>query len=182
MSLKNSKVLIIIAGFSNPPMSQGMLNESLGLEAKKYLEHKGHQVKVTQIAKGYKVEEEIEKFKWADVIIFQSQTWWIGLPNPAKKYIDEVLTAYIPLIEQYKGKKKIMVSATFGALEETIHDKNTCYEGLGAEQVWWPLYAAFVYSGFEKLPMVAYFNSFSRHFVYQERVDKLHAHLDKVFV
>ena len=41
----------------------------------------------------YDKNEEVEKFVWADYIIYHTPIWWFQLPNGLKKYIDEVFTA-----------------------------------------------------------------------------------------
>lgn len=48
---------------------------------------------MTDINNGYIPEEEVDKFVWADVIIYHTPIWWFQLPNDLKKYIDLVLTA-----------------------------------------------------------------------------------------
>ena len=39
------------------------------------------------------MQDEIDKYIWADVIIYHTPIWWFQLPNDFKKYLDEVLTA-----------------------------------------------------------------------------------------
>ena len=51
------------------------------------------EVRVTNIAEGYDIEEEVRKFVWADYIIYHTPMWWFQLPNGFKRYIDEVFTA-----------------------------------------------------------------------------------------
>jgi len=51
------------------------------------------EVRVTNIAEGYDIEEEVRKFVWADYIIYHTPMWWFQIPNGFKKYIDEVFTA-----------------------------------------------------------------------------------------
>jgi modulator of drug activity B len=53
------------------------------------LDRGGIDVKVTHIDAGYDVAEEVAKFLWADVIIYQMPGWWMGAPWTVKKYIDE---------------------------------------------------------------------------------------------
>ncbi|MDV3444045.1 NAD(P)H-dependent oxidoreductase, partial [Pseudomonas otitidis] len=36
--------------------------------------------------------EELQKFLWADVIVWQMPGWWMGAPWTVKRYIDEVFT------------------------------------------------------------------------------------------
>ncbi|EAY07038.1 hypothetical protein TVAG_311630 [Trichomonas vaginalis G3] len=179
MSLKDAKVLILNAGYNQPPMAKGKLNEALANDMEKYLQGKGHETKITHMEQGYKVEEEVAKFNWADVIIVQTPTWWLGLPGPAKTYIDSVLSAYMMNPDKKDGKK---VSATFAATEETMVDPKSAYQGLGADQVWWTLYQNFFFCGIGKLPIVTVNNVLNPSFKFDEAVSKLHAHLDKVLV
>ena len=44
---------------------------------------------------GYDIQIEIEKFTWADIIIFQFPIFRMNLPYAFKKYVDEVyMTGY----------------------------------------------------------------------------------------
>lgn len=51
------------------------------------------EIKITNIDEGYDKDEEVEKFVWADYIIYHTPIWWFQLPFGFKKYIDEVFTA-----------------------------------------------------------------------------------------
>jgi modulator of drug activity B len=53
----------------------------------------GVEVRQTNIADGYDPVAEVDKFVWADVIIYHTPIWWFQLPFGFKKYIDEVFTA-----------------------------------------------------------------------------------------
>ena len=39
-----------------------------------------HEVKSTIVELGYSVEEEIEKYRWADIIIYQTPINWFSVP------------------------------------------------------------------------------------------------------
>ncbi|EAX93267.1 Modulator of drug activity B, putative, partial [Trichomonas vaginalis G3] len=136
MSLKTAKVLILNAGF-NFAHSGGKLNTSLTEEAKKYLESKGHEVKITNIADGYNIEEEVSKIMWSNVVILQTPGWWMGLPWGAKKYIDEVFAHGVMYRNDGRTRKDpskkygsgglcqgryIMISSTWNAPEESFDD------------------------------------------------------------
>src|SRR6478735_12840799 len=45
-------------------------------------------IKTTVVDKGYEVEEEIEKWLWADVVIMQTPIYWFSIPGKFKQYID----------------------------------------------------------------------------------------------
>ena len=50
------------------------------------------EVKSTQVGDNYDANEEVEKFKWADLVIYHTPIWWFQIPFGFKKYIDEVFT------------------------------------------------------------------------------------------
>lgn len=53
----------------------------------------GYAVKSTQVGDDYDAMEEVEKFKWADLIIYHTPIWWFQIPFGFKEYIDTVFTA-----------------------------------------------------------------------------------------
>lgn len=193
MSLKTAKVLILNAAF-NFAHSKGQLNTSLAEEAKKYLESKGHEVKVTNMQDGYNPDEEVEKILWSDVVILQTPGWWMGLPWGAKKYIDECFvhgklyandgrTRKDPSKKYGSGGlcqgRYVMISSTWNAPENSFNDADNFFEGRRADGVWFNVYKAFEFCGFAKLPPVT-FHDVMKVPDYQKYVNDLHAHLDKV--
>ncbi|MCB0453644.1 MAG: NAD(P)H-dependent oxidoreductase, partial [Aequorivita sp.] len=74
------KNIFIINGHQKYPFAQGKLNSSLVEMAKKHFESLGYAVKLTTMEDDYDVNEEIEKFKWADVVFLQSPINWMGAP------------------------------------------------------------------------------------------------------
>lgn len=169
-----SKILILDAGFPSA-VSKGKLNESLAIDAKEYLEKKGHEVKITHMAQGYDIMEEVQKIVDADTVILQTPTWWTGLPWGAKKYIDEVMTAGMP---KFQPGKKIMISATFNALKETLDDPTKLLEGKGAEAIWFPVYKTFEFCAFKKLPLIT-FHDCIKNADFAKFTETFHSHLDK---
>lgn len=49
-------------------------------------------VKITNVNEPYDLQEEVDKFVWADLIIYHTPIWWFGLPHKLKEYLDTVLT------------------------------------------------------------------------------------------
>ena len=84
--------ILLINGGQKFGHSAGQLNRTLHDIALAHLATLGHQVKETQIEEGYDINEEIEKFIWADTIIYQMPGWWMMMPWKVKKYMDEVYT------------------------------------------------------------------------------------------
>lgn len=88
-----NKVLIINAG-QNFGHSGGRFNNTVTEATLAFFRgQEDVKVKQTIISNGYDPVEEVEKFVWADVIVYHTPIWWFQLPHGFKKYIDEVFTA-----------------------------------------------------------------------------------------
>lgn len=88
------KKILIINGGQNFGHSGGKYNETITestLEVLNSFENVA--IQITHIDENYDTEEEVQKFVWADYIIYHTPIWWFQLPNKFKKYIDEVFTA-----------------------------------------------------------------------------------------
>ena len=48
---------------------------------------------MSDINEPYNLTDEVQKYVWADVIIYHFPVWWFGLPFALKEYLDRVLTA-----------------------------------------------------------------------------------------
>lgn len=51
-----------------------------------------YEVKTTDINAPYDLNEEVEKFVWADLIIYHTPIWWFQVPFGFKEYLDRVFT------------------------------------------------------------------------------------------
>lgn len=86
--------IFIINGGQKFGHSGGRFNETISNETLKFFENNSDfQVKTTNINDDYIPAAEVEKFVWADVIIYHTPIWWFQLPHGFKKYIDVVFTA-----------------------------------------------------------------------------------------
>ena len=87
------KNIFIINGGHPFAHSGGRFNETLFANTISHFESlEGFKVKSTQVGGNYKVKEEVQKFKWADLVIYHTPIWWFQIPFGFKKYIDEVFT------------------------------------------------------------------------------------------
>ncbi len=194
------KILIINAHQKYEGIAEGKLNQTMVEVMKEELEVKGCEVKITNVEKGYDVNEEVDKHIWADVIITQSPVYWFGSPWIHKKYIDEVFTAGLfqqRLVvddgrtrkdpnKQYGtgGKmqgKKHMLSLTWNAPKEVFGDKDqNLFEGKTVDEVFIANTSVYKFCGAENLP------SFSCHDVMKNAdvkgdTERIKAHLKKIF-
>ncbi|MDU1889204.1 MAG: NAD(P)H-dependent oxidoreductase [Dysgonomonas sp.] len=87
------KKIFIIDGAFDYAHSEGRFNKTLSTWTKDFFHKLGHEVKITNVAEGYRPEDEVNKFVWADVVIYHTPIWWFQLPHGFKQYIDEVFTA-----------------------------------------------------------------------------------------
>jgi NADPH dehydrogenase (quinone) len=88
------KKIFIINGGQHFGHSGGRYNNTVASETNAFFNSlEGVEVRQTNIADGYDPVAEVEKFVWADVVIYHTPIWWFQLPYGFKKYIDEVFTA-----------------------------------------------------------------------------------------
>ncbi|GAL79902.1 modulator of drug activity B [Algibacter lectus] len=87
------KNIFIINGSHPFAHSGGRFNETLFNNTISYFDTREEfEVKFTQVGDNYDVKEEVEKFKWADIVIYHTPIWWFQIPFGFKKYIDKVFT------------------------------------------------------------------------------------------
>ena len=87
------KNIFIINGGHPFAHSGGRFNETLFNNTVGYFDlNENFAVKSTQVGDDYDAKEEVEKFKWADIVIYHTPIWWFQIPFGFKKYIDEVFT------------------------------------------------------------------------------------------
>ncbi|MGB0958741.1 MAG: NAD(P)H-dependent oxidoreductase [Halocynthiibacter sp.] len=154
--------------------ANGALNASLIERAKAQLMDMGHIIKTTQINAGWDAPEEVEKHLWADVIIFQTPVFWMGVPWIAKKYMDEVysvgLTGALCNFDGRSSKNPkagygtggtqtdtaYMLSLTFNAPIEAFDDPSEyLFEGRSVDDLFLPQHLCFRFFGMKALPTFA---------------------------
>lgn len=85
--------IFIINGGQKFGHSGGKFNETISQETLNFFQNNtAFEVKTTDINHEYNPAEEVEKFVWADVIIYHTPIWWFQLPHGFKQYIDVVFT------------------------------------------------------------------------------------------
>jgi len=85
--------IFIINGGQKFGHSGGKFNETIAKETLVFFQDNSNfEVKATDINDAYNPAEEVQKFVWADVIVYHTPVWWFQLPHGFKKYIDVVFT------------------------------------------------------------------------------------------
>lgn len=87
--------ILVINGGKTFAHSGGRLNTTLTeWDSEFFTSENGFELKITQVGEeNYDANEEVEKFVWADVVIYHFPIWWMYLPFSLKEYFDKVLTA-----------------------------------------------------------------------------------------
>ena len=80
------KKVLIINGHQYYPFAEGKANKTFAKKATEILKNADLEIKTTETEKEYNVEEEMEKFLWADIVLIQSPLNWMGIPWSFKKY------------------------------------------------------------------------------------------------
>ncbi|QCE35153.1 NAD(P)H-dependent oxidoreductase [Acetobacteraceae bacterium] len=192
-----TKKAFIINGGKSYAHSHGKLNTYLANVAADYFKQlTGWEILTTNIANGYDCDEEVEKFLQADLILWQTPAWWMGVPWETKKYIDEVFTAGHEKLYQNDGRtrkdptrkygsggllpnKHYMLAVTWNAPKEAFTEKDQFFEGKGIDAVYFPLHKANQFLGMKPLPTYI-FNDVIKDPQIERDVVQYRRHLEKI--
>lgn len=161
--------ILIINGGKTFAHSKGELNDTLTQVAEQHLLELGHQVQITRADSEYSIAEEVEKFLWADTVIWQMPGWWMGTPWTVKKYVDEVFTEGHGKLYASDGRtrsddskkygsgglvqgKTYLLSLTWNAPLEAFTEKEQFFEGAGVDGVYLHFHKANQFLGMTGLP------------------------------
>lgn len=160
--------ILIINGAKAFAHSKGDLNNTLTAHAEQILTELGHVVKITRTDDAYDIQQEVQKYLWADVVIYQMPGWWMGAPWTVKKYIDEVFTEGHGTLYASDGRsrfdaskkygsgglihdKKYMLSLTWNAPMQAFTEHDDFFHGVGVDGVYLPFHKANQFLGMQPL-------------------------------
>lgn len=163
------KNILLVNGAKTFAHSNGQLNDTLTELAQEVLLDLGHQVQVTRADSEYDAKSEVEKFLWADTVIYQMPGWWMGAPWTVKKYIDDVFTEGHGSLYANDGRsrsdaskkygsgglihdKNYMLSLTWNAPMDAFNDAEQFFHGVGVDGVYLPFHKANQFLGMQTLP------------------------------
>lgn len=178
--------ILIVCGAQKTYISEGRFNRSLVAEAESVLST-SHDVKVSILEDGFEIEEERDKWLWADSVILQFPVFWFSCPAILKNYMD---TIYIRKVFYDKassyggggllGGKSYMLSSTWNAPEKAFGDPETFYQGLDVDDALVAMHKAHQYIGMTALPSFTVFNVISDPDFEGQRI-RWRKHLTNVF-
>ena len=193
-----SKILII-NGHQPYPFASGKLNATLVERARHYLAELGNEVRVTKVAEGYDVEQEVAHHVWADTIVMQFPVNWMGVPWSFKKYMDEVYTAGMdgrlcvgdgrsaenPKVHYGMGGAltgtHYMLSATLNAPAEAFNEPSEpFFQGASLDDLLRPMHLNAKFFGMQALPSFGAFDVMKNPQI-EADLARFDAHLNAVF-
>jgi modulator of drug activity B len=118
-----TKIFIINAG-QNFGHSSGKFNATITGETINFFSKNTYfEIKTTHISADYNPAEEVEKYVWADIVIYHTPIWWFQVPHDFKKYIDVVFTeGYNKGIYKSDGRSSKNPAINYGT-GGTLHGK-----------------------------------------------------------
>ena len=150
--------ILIVCGAQKTYISEGRFNRSL-VDAAESLLGDSHDIRKTLIEDGYDIEEEHEKWLWADSVVLQFPVFWFSCPSILKAYMDAV---YLRKVFYDRGTpygtgglltdKTYMLSTTWNAPEEAFDDPETFYGGFDVDEALVAMHKAHQYIGMQPLP------------------------------
>ena len=192
-------VLIINGHQRYAEVAEGNLTKMYINAASEFFKKNNFNVKHSVVESDYDVKEEVEKFVWADYILFQYPIYWMGVPWMTKKYIDEVFSAgdhngiYIndgrsrsDATKRYGSGglmqgTKYMISLTYNCPSSEFSNKDGFFEGLSLDEANIATHKIFQFCGAEPLETYAVHDIFKGDLDMNSELEKFTKVLEKNF-
>lgn len=176
-------VLIINGHQRYDKIAEGRLTKLFVDTAGDFFTQNGFNVKESIVEGAYDVQDELDKFAWADYILFQYPVFWMGVPWITKKYIDEVFSGGIntvTFVSDGRSKedpskkygsgglmqgKKYMLSLTYNCPETEFNNKEGFFNGLTLDEANIATHKLFQFCGAAPL------ETYAIHDVFNENLD-----------
>ncbi len=162
-------VLIINGHQRYEGIAEGKLTDIYIDSANKFFQDNGFNVKNSIVESNYEVSAELDKFKWADYILFQYPVYWMGVPWITKKYIDEIFSGGGQSVtyesdgrsrddatKRYgsgglMNDKKYMLSLTYNCPTSEFDNKDGFFDGLSLDEANIATHKTFQFCGVKPL-------------------------------
>lgn len=164
------KNILIINGHQKyDNIAEGNLTQIFIDSADNFCKENSFAVKHSHIDAGYDIQEELEKLKWADYVLFQYPVYWMGLPWITKKYIDEVISAgqgTVTYVNDGRSRedaskkygsgglmkdKSYMLSLTYNCPTSEFNNKDGYFDGLSLDEANIATHKIFQFCGMKAL-------------------------------
>ncbi|QKF73507.1 flavodoxin-like fold domain-containing protein, putative NAD(P)H (quinone) dehydrogenase/reductase [Aliarcobacter faecis] len=174
------KILIINGHQYYDVVAKGELTKNYIDKATEFFLKNGFEVKHTEIEKGYSIEDECQKFEWADAVLFQYPVYWMGVPWITKKYFDETFTQNRHYESDGRSRsdeskkygsggllkgKKYMLSITYNCPITEFSNTEGFFDGLSLDEAHIATHKTFQFVGLEPL------KTYSVHDIFKGNLD-----------
>ncbi|WP_419676102.1 NAD(P)H-dependent oxidoreductase [Aliarcobacter butzleri] len=191
------KVLILNGHQFYKGPANGELTNHYIEKAKEFFSKNGFEVKYTHIEKGYDVEEECQKFEWADYVLFQYPVYWMGIPWIAKKYFDETFTQGRHYESDGRSRsdasktygsggllkgKKYMLSVTYNCPISEFDNPKGFFDGLSLDQAHVATHKTFEFCGLKPLKTYSVHDIFKGDLDLKKELEKFESVLKENFL
>lgn len=191
------KVLIINGHQFYEGIAEGGLTNEYINTAKKFCEENGYEVKTSHPDKGYEVQDELDKWAWADFILMQYPVYWMSLPWITKKYMDEVASGgngTVTFVNDGRSRedaskrygsgglmtdKKYMLSLTYNCPSSEFDAKDGFFEGLSVDEVNYSVHKIFQFCGAQKTDTYSVHDIFKGDLDLESELSKFKDRLEK---
>lgn len=192
-------VLIINGHQYYPNVAEGKLTQFYIDTATEFFQKEGYAIKHSVVESDYSIKEEVEKFAWADIILFQYPVYWMGVPWLTKKYIDEIFSmgkdtvTYVSdgrtrsdASKKYGSGglmqgKKYMLSLTYNCPTTEFSNKEGFFSGLSLDEANVATHKTFQFCGAEPLETYSVHDIFKGDLNLENEKARFRAHLAKNF-
>ncbi|MDN5099295.1 NAD(P)H-dependent oxidoreductase [Aliarcobacter butzleri] len=191
------KVLILNGHKYYKDVSEGNLTKNFIDKATEFFSKNNFEVKYTHIEKGYDVEEECEKFEWADYVLFHYPVYWWSVSWIAKKYFDETFTQGRHYESDGRSRsdasktygsggllqgKKYMLSLIYNCPASQFDNKNGLYDGLSLDEAHVAIHKTFQFCGLKPLETYAVHDIFKGDLNLAKELEKFESVLKENFL
>lgn len=190
------KVFIINGHQYYDVVAKGELTNHYINKANDFFSKNGFEVKYTHIEKGYVVEEECEKFEWADYVLFQYPVYWMGLPWISKKYIDETFAQGRLYSSDGRSRNdasktygsggllngKYMLSLTYNCPSSEFDNPKGFFDGLTLDEAHVAVHKTFQFCGLKPLQTYSVHDIFKGDLNLEEELNKFEEILKRNFL
>lgn len=157
--------VLLINGHEYWEHSPGKLNESLVSFAMDFFENRNHQVQMTKVEPEFDIPTEVEKFVEADLILYFTPVFWMGMPAAFKFYMDRVFSGGRGKLYADDGrtnggeygsagllKGKYSLITTWNAPQNAFNRESAfLFEGKSVDDVFFNFHSAQKFVGLQKL-------------------------------
>ncbi len=193
-------VLIINGHQRYDEVAEGNLTRMYINSASEFFNNNGFNVKHSVVESNFDVKEEVQKFAWADYILFQYPIYWMGVPWITKKYIDEIFSTGVNSVtyindgrsredasKRYGSgglmqDKKYMLSLTYNCPTSEFSSNDGFFDGLSLDEANIATHKTFQFCGAEPLETYSVHDIFKGDLDIDSELKKFTKVLEKNFI